>query len=136
MKTNVISAAVKKKQCLLLGEACLAACSRGWVQHCGRTLLLNVFLFVFSADPETLSLHRDEKRRQRGGLYWETNSCRYCGAVPVGRWQRQLRSGYEPCTSQLSLWVPVDVKDTSRVINSTASQAKHRAGHGYYFENL
>ena len=28
LKTNVISAAAEKKQCLLLGEACLAACSR------------------------------------------------------------------------------------------------------------
>ena len=34
LKTNVISAAAERKQCLLLGEACLAACSRGWVQHC------------------------------------------------------------------------------------------------------
>ena len=31
LKTNVISDATKKKQCLLLGEACLAACSRGLV---------------------------------------------------------------------------------------------------------
>ena len=27
LKRNVISAAAKRKQCLLLGEACLAACS-------------------------------------------------------------------------------------------------------------
>ena len=36
LKTNVISDAVDKKQkkrCLWLSEACLAACSRGWVQH-------------------------------------------------------------------------------------------------------
>ena len=31
LKTNVISAATEGKQCLLFGEACLAACSRGWV---------------------------------------------------------------------------------------------------------
>ena len=43
LKTNVISAASEKKQCLLFAEACLAACSRWWVQHCGMTLLLNVF---------------------------------------------------------------------------------------------
>ena len=47
LKTNVISAAARKKQCLLLVEACLAACSRGWVLNCGVTLLLNIFLFVF-----------------------------------------------------------------------------------------
>ena len=39
----VISAAAERKQCLLLGEACLAACSRGWEQHCGMTLPLNVY---------------------------------------------------------------------------------------------
>ena len=69
LKTNVISAAMEKKQCLLLGEACLAACSRGWVQHYGMTLRLIVFLFVFSPDPETLSLHSEEEWRERGGLY-------------------------------------------------------------------
>ena len=40
------------EQCLLLGEACLAACSRGWVQHCGMTLLLN-FIFL-----PLLSVHK------------------------------------------------------------------------------
>ena len=29
LKTNVISAAAERKPCILLGEACLAACSRG-----------------------------------------------------------------------------------------------------------
>ena len=43
LKTNVISAVDKKKQCLLLDETCLAACSKGWMQHCRMTLLLNVF---------------------------------------------------------------------------------------------
>ena len=28
----------------LLSEVCLAACSRGWVKHCGMTLLLNIFV--------------------------------------------------------------------------------------------
>ena len=42
LKTNVISPAAEVKQCLLLGGACLAACFRRWVQHCGMTLLLNV----------------------------------------------------------------------------------------------
>ena len=36
--TNVTPAAAESKQYLLLGETCLAACSRGWVQHCGMTL--------------------------------------------------------------------------------------------------
>ena len=47
LKTNVISAAAERKQCLSLGEACQAACSRGWVQHYGMTLLLNVFCLCF-----------------------------------------------------------------------------------------
>ena len=74
-------AAAQKKQCLLLGEACLAVSSRRWVQHCGMTLPMNVFLFfLFSPVPEMLSLHREEEQREQGALYWETSSCRYCGA--------------------------------------------------------
>ena len=42
LEINVISAAIRKRCCLLLGGACVAACSGGWVQHCGMTLLLNV----------------------------------------------------------------------------------------------
>ena len=57
----MISAAAERMQCVLLGEACLAACSRGWVQHCGMILLLNVFLFVFSPNSEMLGLHREEE---------------------------------------------------------------------------
>lgn len=40
LKTNVISAATEEMQCLLLGEACLAVCSRGWLQHYGMILRL------------------------------------------------------------------------------------------------
>ena len=69
LKTNVISAATERKQRLSLGEACLAACSKRWVQHCGMTLRLNVFLFVFKSNLEMLSLHREEERREQGGLY-------------------------------------------------------------------
>ena len=39
----MISASAEKEQCLLLGEVCLAAGSRGWVQPFGMTSLLNVF---------------------------------------------------------------------------------------------
>ena len=39
------------------------------------------FLFVFSPNPETLNLHREEMRSERGGLYREINSCGYFGAV-------------------------------------------------------
>ena len=39
----MISAAAQKTQCLLLGGVCLAACSRGWVQHCRMTLCLSAF---------------------------------------------------------------------------------------------
>ena len=55
LKTNVISVATKRKQCLLLGEACLAACSRGLVQHCGMTLLLNVFVRVLAKSRDAQS---------------------------------------------------------------------------------
>ena len=65
LKTNVISGAAERKHCLLLGEACLAACSRRWVQLCEMTLLLN----VFSPNREMLSLHREEEQREQGGLY-------------------------------------------------------------------
>ena len=41
LNTNLTSTVAEKKQCLLLGEACLAACYRGWVQHCRMTLFLN-----------------------------------------------------------------------------------------------
>ena len=78
LNINVISAAAEQKQCLLLGEACLAACSRGRVQHCGMTLLLNILFVcvcVFSPNPETLNLHREEERREGDGLYRETCPC-------------------------------------------------------------
>ena len=47
METNAISAAAERKQRLLLGEACLAACSGGWVQHCEMTSLLDILFFFF-----------------------------------------------------------------------------------------
>ena len=39
------------------------------------------FLFVFSPNPGMLSLHKEEERREQGGLYWESSSSRYCGMV-------------------------------------------------------
>ena len=42
---------------------------------------LFVCLFVFSSDPEMLSLHREEEQREQGGLYWEASSCGYCCVV-------------------------------------------------------
>ena len=69
LKTSVISAAAERKQCLLLGGACLATCSRGWVQHCGMTLLLNVYSFficlsVFSPNRRSGKL-RTQKLKSR-----------------------------------------------------------------------
>ena len=61
LRTNVISAAAEKKQCLLLGEVCLAACSRGWGQHCRMTLPLNVFVCV-------LAKFRDSQSAQGRGV--------------------------------------------------------------------
>ena len=69
LKTKVISAAAQRKQCLLLGEACLAACSRGWVQGASRNdLAPERSLFVFSPNSEALSLLREG----------DTKSCGYC----------------------------------------------------------
>ena len=56
LKTNVISAAAERKRCLLLGKVCLAACSRGWVQHCGMTLPLNVFVCVLTKSRDVQSV--------------------------------------------------------------------------------
>ena len=82
LKTNVISAAAERKQCLfilfyfLLSEVCLAACSRGWAKHCGMTLLLNIFvLFCFVW---VLAKYRDAQSANGRGaertgrfLYWK-----------------------------------------------------------------
>ena len=68
LKANVISDAAEKKQCLLLCEACLAACPRGWVQHCRMTLPLNIFVSVLLPNPEMLSLQREEEWRERGWI--------------------------------------------------------------------
>ena len=39
------------------------------------------FSFVLLSSPETLSLHREEEWRKRGGLYGETVRVDTCGAV-------------------------------------------------------
>ena len=81
LKTNAISAAAERKQCLLLGEACLAAGSRGWVQHCGMTLLLNVFcLLSRQIQRSSVCTVQGRGAGERGGFHWETSSSRYCGA--------------------------------------------------------
>ena len=60
---NVISAATKRRQCLLLGGGCLAACSRGWVQHCRMTLLLNVFCLC-SRKIQRCSVYTGKRREE------------------------------------------------------------------------
>ena len=84
LKTNVISAAAEKKQCLLLGEVCLAACSGEWVQYClllgevclaacsgewgqywGMTLLLNVFCLC-SCQTQRCSVCTGKRSRKNG----------------------------------------------------------------------
>ena len=67
----------------------------GW-QHCRMTMFV-----VFPPSPELISLHRKKERREWGGLYGETSSCRFCGSFmnalvpeaedfvvdPLGDWQ-------------------------------------------------
>ena len=80
LKTSVISAAAERKQCLLLGKAYLPACSRGWVQHCRMTLLLNVFVCVLARSRNAGSAQGKGAERS-GFVVLETRSCRYLGAV-------------------------------------------------------
>ena len=47
----------------------------------GNDLAPERFSFVFLPNPEMLSLHREEEQKERDGLYGETSSCKYCGAV-------------------------------------------------------
>ena len=77
----MISVATKRKQCLLLSEVCLEACFRGGGAAPPNDFAPEHFLFVFSPNPEMLSLHREEEQREQGGLYWEASSCGYCCVV-------------------------------------------------------
>ena len=52
----MISATAEKKQGLLLGEARLEACSRGWVQHYGMPLLQNNFCVLTKSYCEQFTL--------------------------------------------------------------------------------
>ena len=70
LKTNVISAATERKQCLLLGEACLAACSRGWVQHCVMTLLQSVFFICVLAKPRDTQSVQGIGAERTGWIVW------------------------------------------------------------------
>ena len=65
-KPNIFLAATKKTQCLLhCGVCLLAACSRGWAQHCGMmTFTPECLSFAFSPNPEMLSLHWEEEQRE------------------------------------------------------------------------
>ena len=47
---------------------CLSASSREWAQHCGMTLHMSAFLFVFSPNPKMLSLQTG-RRVERTRLY-------------------------------------------------------------------
>ena len=61
LKINVILAAAERKQCLLLGAACLVACSRGWVQHCRMT-------------SPAFSLHQHVKLCAKALIHYQTRS--------------------------------------------------------------
>ena len=49
---------------------------------------LTFFLLVFLPNPKMLSLHREEERREQGGLYWETSSCRHCVSAVCSSFSR------------------------------------------------
>ena len=75
LKTNVISAATEKMQCLLHFGLRLVACFIGWAQSFRTTVCLGAFcLSVFSLIPEICSLHWEEERRERGRSCAETSS--------------------------------------------------------------
>ena len=84
-KTIVILAAAEKSY-----VSAWRSSSGSLFQRVGATLRSDFapkyFSFVFSPSPETLSLHREEERRERGGVYAETNFCRYCGVVLCTHW--------------------------------------------------
>ena len=79
-KTIVILAAAEKSY-----VSAWRSSSGSLFQRVGATLRSDFapkyFSFVFSPSPETLSLHREEERRERDGLCWETRTCIYCCAV-------------------------------------------------------
>ena len=57
LTTTVISAAAERKQCLLLGETCLAAYPRRWVQQCGMTSNIMYVMTCCRAHKEHRILH-------------------------------------------------------------------------------
>ena len=79
-KTIVILAAAEKSY-----VSAWRSSSGSLFQRVGATLRSDFapkyFSFVFSPSPETLSLHREEGRRERDVLCWQTSSCRFCGVV-------------------------------------------------------
>ena len=44
------------------------------------------FFVCVPPKPEMVSLHREEEQREQGGLYGETSSCMYCGAILCTHW--------------------------------------------------
>ena len=60
LKSTMISAVAEKTQCRQLYSVYLAACYRGWAQHCKTALCLFVLSpnpEEYSLDPEMLRLH-------------------------------------------------------------------------------
>ena len=80
------------------------------------------FLFVFSANPNMLSMHWAEKQRGPDGLYRETSSCRYCGTVLC--MHGHVRKGIlEDLSSTSHMSQNVIFKDSlTLTINETMSQ--------------
>lgn len=81
---TMISSAADCTQCRLLCGLRLVTCFRGWAQHYGMTLRLSDFVCVsHQIQNLMLSLHWEEDRRDRDGLYRKARSCRYSGAASI-----------------------------------------------------
>jgi len=78
-------------QCLLHSGVYLAACSRGWAQHCGITQHWELFVCVLTKS----SLQKEKEWREWDGLYWVRKQFPVDTVVQfhvhIGIWERWSR---------------------------------------------